>query len=161
LWGDIAAFMATEPNRRPAPVGHGTEAVNDQELQEACELMEKVLGTPEESDAECLRRAEWLSQHGAPLNWGILTVEEIAAIKRAFAALVASRHVNAGEDTERLNWLEATVQGKRKDTAFLRSMFICADPNGDIQLDIKLENVVIAPTLRAAIDQARREGGGK
>jgi len=144
------ARLEDAANRRPAaPVGQGTGEVPLLKPFATIRLYQN--GNPADLADDEMRAEMWA--------YGL---EEVYTEKqmREYAEAIR-RHGNAGEDGERLDWLEATVQGKRKDTAFLRSMFICADLNGDIQLDIKLENVVIAPTLRAAIDQARQQGGGK
>lgn len=72
-------------------------------------------------------------------------------------AAIIAKHAPAApdaQDGERLDWIEKTVTGKGL-SPFLKSVFISHDYNGDIQVDVKTETVCIAPTLRAALDEAR------
>lgn len=110
-------------------------------------------------DAE--RSSKWMSllhtligteiQRTRIFDYGATTKNLCDAVR---AALASPPTAALPDGEELLDWLENTARGKRQDSRFLRSIFICVDPAGLIQLDIKLEKVVIAPSLREAIRAA-------
>jgi hypothetical protein len=49
------------------------------------------MNTPRSEQEEAIYRIEWLIAHHAPTEWRIVTVDEVAEVKRELAAVTAER----------------------------------------------------------------------